>query len=112
PDIRRMRVAKISICRLVPIFWLSVLPVRRDDSATLLYRVEGESKMVGNGEEPDVLGGVLPVAFRAAALLTFPCDAILQLEVSRPDALDRGTRSPIAADVNRGCWLYQRGAHS
>ena len=65
PNVRGMRVAKITIFAFHPILWRSVFTVRGDHSTPLFYIGKIESEFVGHGKKPDVFGGVLPISFRA-----------------------------------------------
>ncbi len=81
----------LSVCRRI----------RRHDPPPHLHRIHVEGEVPRHGEEPDVLGAVLPVAVGSATFLSLPGDAVLHAKVPLADALHGCGTTPVATDVDR-----------
>src|SRR6476646_8147624 len=105
-----MCVSEVTVRGFAPILRLSVLAIRCDHTAAVFYGLEIKCVFVANGEEPNVFRGVLPVFARTSSLFPFPCDPILQFEITAASALDRRCRTPVTAYVN-GSRRFQKRCH-
>ena len=83
-----MCVTKISVCGRTPVFRLSIVTVRSEDAAPLLYGFDIKSVLIARTKEPNIFGDVLPILASAAFLFPFPGDPVLQFEIPAPGTFD------------------------
>src|SRR6185369_6086863 len=95
-----------SILRLFPILGRAVpIGVWRNHLPPHLHGLDVEEVVVTYCKKPDIFRTVLPIGLCPTPFLTFPGNSVLRDEILFTNLLDCRGAAPVAANVNRGCWL-------
>src|SRR5215212_1519343 len=101
-----MRDAETPVFSLCPILRSSVpISIRSDDPAPDLHCLDIEVIIVTNGKKPNIFRTIFPVRLCTTPFFTFPGDTVPCDEVFFTRAVYGRRTSPVAAEVDRGCWL-------
>src|SRR5436853_4194658 len=98
---------KASAFFVLPVPGLSIGGVWGNNLSLQFYGFNVEQIIIRHGTKPDIFGTVLPVGSRATPFLAFPRNSIADNQVLFEDCLNRRRRSPVAANIHRGCRLQQ-----
>ena len=67
----------------------------------VLTAFEIECEFVGNRKKPNIFRSIFPISLCAATFFAFPRYPVSQSEIFHSDTLNRRSRTPIAANINR-----------